>query len=60
VNFFDADRLASKDCAEINFSVAETDAAAIGDDDGFVVEGIVDIRQSCIDASATLNWVSRN
>jgi hypothetical protein len=54
VNFFDADRLASKDRAEIDFFVAQTDAAAIGDDDDFIVEGIIDIGQSLIDAGGGL------
>jgi hypothetical protein len=34
VNFFDADRLASEDRAEVDFFAAETDALAIGDDNG--------------------------
>jgi hypothetical protein len=42
VNFLDADRLAGKDGAEVNLFVPQTDPAAMGDDDGFVVEGIVD------------------
>ena len=45
MNFFDADGLSSKDLAEIDFFVAQTDAATAGDHDGFVVEGIVDVRQ---------------
>jgi len=54
VNFFDADSLASKDRAEIDFFAAQTDAAAIGDDDDFIVEGIVDIGQSLISAGRGL------
>jgi len=45
VNLLDADGLSSKDLAEINFFVAQTDAATAGDHDGFVVKGIVDVRQ---------------
>jgi len=39
VNFFDTDGLSGKDVAEINFFVAQTDAATTADHDGFVVEG---------------------
>jgi len=46
VNFLDADRLAGKDGAEVNLFVAQAEAAAIGDDNDFVVEGIIDIGQS--------------
>ena len=46
MDFFDADGLTGEDLAEINFLAAQTDAAAAGDHDGFVVEGIVDVRQS--------------
>src|SRR5215468_4145557 len=45
VNLLDADGLSSKDLAEVDFFVAQTDAATAGDHDGFVVEGIVDVRQ---------------
>src|SRR5262249_16108353 len=45
VNLLDADGLSSKDLAEIDFFVAQTDAATASDHDGFVVEGIVDVRQ---------------
>jgi hypothetical protein len=54
VNFFNADRLAGKDGAEVNFFAAQTDAAAMGDDNDFVVEGIVDIGQSLVDAGGGL------
>ena len=54
MNFFDADRLASKDRAEIDFFAAQTDAAAIGDDDDFIVEGIIDSGQSLIGARGGL------
>jgi len=37
VNFFDANRLAGKDGAEVDLFAAQTDAAAIGDDDGLVI-----------------------
>jgi hypothetical protein len=33
--------------------VAQTNAPAAGDHDGFVVEGIVDVRQSLVDAFLT-------
>src|SRR5215471_5058777 len=45
MNLLDADGLSSKDLAEIDFFGAQTDAATAGDHDGFVVEGIVDVRQ---------------
>jgi len=54
VNFFDADSLAGKDRAEVDFFVAETDAAAAGDHDGLVVEGVVDVRQSGV---GTVGWL---
>jgi hypothetical protein len=54
VNFFDADGLASKDRAEIDFFAAQTDAAAIGDDDDSIVEGIIDIGQSLLSAGRQL------
>jgi hypothetical protein len=38
--------LASKNGAEI-FFVAQTDAPAMGDDNDLVVQGVIDIRQSC-------------
>jgi hypothetical protein len=46
VNFFDADGLSGKDLAEIDFFLAQTEATATGDHYGFVVERIVDVRQS--------------
>jgi hypothetical protein len=49
VDFFDADRLAGKDLAEIDF-FAQTDAPATGDHDRFIVEGIVDVRQAGVGA----------
>jgi hypothetical protein len=45
VHFFDANSLSGKDLAEIDFFLAQTDAAAAGDHDGFAVEGIVDVWQ---------------
>ena len=50
MNFLDADRLAGEDVTEVDLFVAETDAAAMGDDDGLVVEGIVDVGQPVIGA----------
>jgi hypothetical protein len=46
VHFFDTDRLAGKDLAEIDLLLAQTDAPATGDHDGFIVEGLVDVRQA--------------
>jgi hypothetical protein len=54
VNFFDADGLAGENGAEVDFLVAEIDAPATGDDDSFVVEGIVDVGQSGIGAGGRL------
>jgi hypothetical protein len=54
VHFFDADRLAGKDLAEINFLATQTDAPATSDHDGFIVEGIVDVRQACVGAAGRL------
>src|SRR3984957_15576828 len=50
VDFFDADRLAGKDLAEINFLATQTDAPASGDHDRFIVEGIVAVRQAGVGA----------
>ena len=50
VHFLDADCLAGKDCAEVNLFATETDPAAISNDNDFVVEGIVDVRQALIGA----------
>jgi hypothetical protein len=44
VHFFDADGLAGKDRAEIDFLSAETNAATVCDDDG-AVKRVVDVRQ---------------
>ena len=41
VHFFDADGL-------IDFLLAQTDTPATGDHDGFIVQGIVDVRQSTV------------
>ena len=46
MHFFEADGLPSKHLAEIDLFVPQTDAAAVRDHDGFVVEGIVDVGQS--------------
>ena len=46
MDVLDADRLSSKDLAEIDLLVAETDAATASNHDGFVVKGIVDIPQA--------------
>src|SRR3984893_10733698 len=39
---------AGKDLAEIDFLPAQTDTPATGNHDGFIVQGIVDVRQSTI------------
>ena len=54
MNFFDADGLAGKDGAEINLFAAQTEATAIGDDNGLVVKGIIKIGQSLIGAGGGL------
>jgi len=51
VHFFDADGLAGRDLAEINFLATEADAPTVGDDDDFVVEKIIDIGQFLVEAS---------
>jgi hypothetical protein len=50
VNFLDADGLTGEDCAEVGFLLAETDAAATSDYDGLIVQRIVDVWQSGVDA----------
>jgi hypothetical protein len=44
VKFFDADGLAGKDRAEGNLFAAQTNAAAISDDDGLIVKRTIDNR----------------
>jgi len=51
VHFFDADGLTGEERAEVNFLVAQADAPAIGDDNDFVVKGIVDIGRSLVDCN---------
>ena len=46
MDFFDADRLAGKDLAEIDFLATQTVAPARGDHVDFMVEGIVAVRQA--------------
>jgi hypothetical protein len=36
VHFFDADGLSGEDCAEVDFFLAQTDAATTGDYDGLI------------------------
>jgi hypothetical protein len=43
-----------RDLAEINFLATETEAPATGDHDGFIVEGIVDVRQASVGARGRL------
>jgi len=50
VNFLDADGLAGEDLAKVNLFAAQTDAAATGDHNSFVVQGIIDVRQSLVEA----------
>jgi hypothetical protein len=46
VSFFDADRLAGRDQAEVNFYAAQKDAAAVNDDcDCNRVKGVVGARE---------------
>jgi hypothetical protein len=40
VYFFDADGLAGKDRAQVNLFAVQTDAAAMGDGNDFIVKGI--------------------
>jgi hypothetical protein len=40
VNFLDADGLTGEHRAEIDFFLAQTDAAATGDHDGLIVQGL--------------------
>ena len=54
MHFPDADGLAGEDRAEIDFFLAQTDATAAGDHDGFVVEWIVDVGQSLVEARGRL------
>ena len=48
MNFFDADGLTSKDLAEIDFLVTQTNSSATSHYDSFVVERIVDVGKSGI------------
>jgi hypothetical protein len=54
MNFLDADGLAGKDLTEVDFLGAQTDSAATGNHDSFVVEGVVDVGQSLIEAGGGL------
>ena len=44
----------AKTVTEIDFFVPQADAPATGDHDGFVVEGIVDVRQSAVGSRGRL------
>jgi len=44
VNFLDADDLSGEDCAEVDFFLPQTDAAATRDYDGPIVERIVNVK----------------
>jgi hypothetical protein len=48
VRFFNTHGLPGKDLTEIDFLLAQTDTPATGDYDGFIVQGIVDVRQSTV------------
>ena len=48
LHFFDADRLTGKDRAEIDFFLAETNAAAMRNYNRSVMEWVVDVRQSLV------------
>ena len=54
MHFFDAHGLTGEDRAEVNLFAAQTDAPAVGDHDGFVVEGIVDVGQALVEARGRL------
>src|SRR6266404_7812210 len=54
VDLFDAYGLAGEDRAEVNFFASQTNATASGDHDGFIVEWIVDVRQSGVHALGRL------
>ena len=54
MHFFDAHGLTGEDRAEIDFFLAQTDAAATRDHDGFIVERIVEVRQSGVHALGRL------
>jgi hypothetical protein len=47
-NLLDADALAGKDLAQVDLASVEADACAGGDDDAFVVQRIIQLRQSFI------------
>ena len=48
LHFFDTDCLTGEDGAEIDLLVPEADASAVGDDDGLVVERVIDIWQALV------------
>lgn len=49
VDLFDAE-FVRRTPGEIDFPAVEADSAACGDDDGFVVEGAIELRQTDIAA----------
>ena len=53
MNFFDAG-LAGEDGTEIDFFLAQAETCATGDDDGLIVQGIVDVGQSGVGTSRGL------
>jgi hypothetical protein len=54
VHLFDADCLASEDLTEVDLFATQTDAAATGDHNGFVVQGVIEVGQSLIRARGRL------
>jgi len=50
VDLFDCNHLAGKDLAQVDLAGVEADAAASGDDNGLVVEGVVELGQALIGA----------
>jgi hypothetical protein len=50
VHFFDANGLPGEDRAEIDFFLTQTDATAMRNHNGSVVERIVDVGQTLVDA----------
>ena len=52
VDLFDSDHLACEDLAQVDLAGFECDAAAGGDDDSFVVKGVIELGQASIGACA--------
>jgi hypothetical protein len=50
IDLFDADSLAGEDLTEIDLLAIEANAAAAGDGDGLVMEGIFDLGETLVRA----------